>query len=118
MPEQLELKHANIITYLPLIEEFGIVINNINYDFIFKINDTPKWTKFLKRSCTLLVSPQPNLQLWGYKMLLVLVPGLIQIDTEAVNTNTPHKMGLIFEQFKEKLVETHEIVNSMLMGFK
>lgn len=65
-----------------------------------------------------MLNPQPSLQLWGYKMLLILVPGLIKIDTEAVNTNTPHQKGLIFEQFKEKLVETHEIVNSMLLGFK
>lgn len=51
-------------------------------------------------------------------MLLVLVPGLVKIDTEAVDTNTPHKKGLIFEQFKGKLVELHDIVNAMLMGFK
>ncbi|XP_018571354.1 E3 ubiquitin-protein ligase listerin isoform X2 [Anoplophora glabripennis] len=119
LAEQMEVKQFNV-TYLPLIQEFGAVINNINYDFIFKFNDTslPKWTKFLKRGCSLLVCPQPNLQLWGYKMLHVLVPGLVKIDTEAVNTNTPHRKGLIFEQFKEKLVETHGIVNSMLMGFK
>lgn len=117
--EQMEVKQSNI-TYLPLIQEFGGIINNINYDFIFKFNDTslPKWTKFLKRGCSLLVSPQSNLQLWGYKMLHILIPGLVKIDTEAVNTNTPHRKGLIFEQFKEKLVETHGIVNSMLMGFK
>lgn len=65
-----------------------------------------------------MINPQPCLQLWGYKMLLKLVPGLTKIDTEAVDTNTPHKKGLIFEQFKEKLVETQEIVNSMLLGFK
>lgn len=51
-------------------------------------------------------------------MLLVLVPGLVKIDSEAVDTNTPHKKGLIFEQFKEKLGELHEIVNTMLIGFK
>nr|XP_023024069.1 E3 ubiquitin-protein ligase listerin [Leptinotarsa decemlineata] len=119
LAEQLEQKQDTII-YLPLIQEFGKLLNAINCDFLFKINDTslPKWTKFLKRSCSLLVNRQPNLQVWGYRMLLILVPGLIKIDTEAVNMNTPHKKGLIFEQFKEKLAETHEIVNSMLMGFK
>ncbi|KAJ8918958.1 hypothetical protein NQ315_016860 [Exocentrus adspersus] len=119
LAEQMEGKHTDI-AYLPLLQEFGMVANNINCDFIFKFNDTslPKWTKFLKRSCSLLVCAQPSLQLWGYKMLNVLVPGFIKVDTEAVNTNTPHKKGLIFEQFKEKLVETHGIVNSMLMGFK
>lgn len=119
LTEQIEPKQSDI-TYLPFIQEFGIVVNNIKHEFIFKQNDTslPKWTKFLKRSCSLLMCAQPNLQLWGYKMLHTLIPGLIKIDEEAVNTNTPHRKGLIFEQFKEKLVETHGIVNSMLIEFK
>ncbi|KAG5874665.1 hypothetical protein JTB14_012946 [Gonioctena quinquepunctata] len=119
LAEQLEQKQ-DTITYLPLIQGFGSVLNAIDYDFIFKVNDTslPKWSKFSKRSCSLLFNHHPCLQIWGYKMLLILVPGLINIDTEAVNMNTPHKKGLIFEQFKEKLVESHRIVYTMLMGFK
>ncbi|CAG9822593.1 unnamed protein product [Phaedon cochleariae] len=119
LAEQLEQK-TDSITYLPLVQEFGSFLNNTYYEYIFKTNDTslPKWTKFLKRCCSLLVNRQPNLQLWGYKMLMNLVPGLVKIDMEAVNTNTPHKKGLIFEQFKEKLVQTHEIVDSMLMEFR
>lgn len=115
--EQLEDKQH--ISYLPLIQEFGIVVQSISQKNIFRVNQTlPKWTKFLKRSCSLLTNPQPSLQIWGYKMLLVLVPGLVKIDNESVDTYTPHKKGLIFEQFKEKLVELHDIVNTMLMGFK
>lgn len=115
--EQLEDKHH--IKFLPIIQNFGLVAESINQKHIFRINQTlPKWSKFLKRSCSLLTNPQPSLQIWGYKMLLVLVPGLVKIDSEAVDTNTPHKKGLIFEQFKEKLVELHDIVNTMLMGFK
>ncbi|KAJ8985103.1 hypothetical protein NQ317_019789 [Molorchus minor] len=118
LAEKLET-NPNII-HFPLIREVGTVVDNIRQSFIFKFNDSSmaKWTKFLKRSCSLLISPQPALQLWGYKMLHELVPGLIKIDAEAVNTNTPHRKGLIFEQFKEKLVETQDIVNTMLMGFK
>ncbi|XP_050511017.1 E3 ubiquitin-protein ligase listerin [Diabrotica virgifera virgifera] len=110
----------DIMKYIPLIQELSKLLDNINCDTIFKLSESelPKWTKFLKQGCVLLVNSQPNLQSWGYKMLLVLVPGLVKIDNEAVITNTPHQNGLIFEQFKEKLVETHEIINSMLMGFK
>ncbi|CAH1975524.1 unnamed protein product [Acanthoscelides obtectus] len=120
LAEQLEQNNGNLLQYLPFIQEFSKVINNINHQFIFKTSDTslPKWSKFLRRSCFLLAHWHPNLQLWGYKMLLALVPGLIKIDTDAVNLNNPHQKGLVFEQFKEKLVETHGIVNSMLMEFK
>lgn len=115
--EQLEDKQH--ISFLPIIQNFGLVVESISQKYIFRINQTlPKWTKFLKRSCSLLTNSQPSLQIWGYKMLLVLVPGLVKIDNEAVDTNTPHKKGLIFEQFKEKLVELHDIVHNMLMGFK
>ncbi|CAH0553483.1 unnamed protein product [Brassicogethes aeneus] len=121
LAEQFEsLEYTQQLKYMPLIQDYGKVVNYIKHEFLFKfsVSSLPKWTKFLKKSCALLVSRVPTLQIWGYKMLLKLVPGLIQIDFEAVNTNTPHKKGLIFEQFKEKLVETHMIVNNMLMGFK
>lgn len=117
LSEQFETKHS--IQYLPLLKEFGCVLNKIKHEFLFKSPQSlPKWSKFLKRSCTLLENSSPILQLWGYKMIKILVPGLVAIDTESVNTNTPHRKGLIFEQFKEKLVQTHEIVNTMLDEFK
>lgn len=114
------MDYKNQLKYIAFIQYFGELINYVNHKYIFKFNESslPKWTKFLKKSCALLISKLPNLQMWGYKMLMKLVPGLINIDFEAVNTNTPHKKGLTFEQFKEKLVETHEIVNSMLSDFK
>lgn len=115
--EQLEDKQH--LSYLPVIQDFGLVVDSFDDKYIFRTNQTlPKWSKFFRKSCTLLTNRQPSLQMWGYKMLMVLVPGLVKIDTEAVNTNTPHKKGLIFEQFKEKLMDVHEIVNSMLIGFK
>lgn len=119
LADQLRVKE-DVVQYLPFIEEVSKLLPNVKCDIIFNLSGTtlPKWTKFLKQSCTLLITRQPNLQLWGYKMLLNLVPGLIKLDTEAVSTNTPHQNGLIFEQFKEKLNETHEIVKHMFMKFK
>lgn len=105
---------------LPILQCFGKITDFIKYDLIFKGGDNfPKWTKFLKiSSCTLLTNSQTILQLWGHKMLLMLVPGLVKIDDEAVNTTTPHRNGLIFEQFKEKLIEVQDIVNSVFTDFR
>lgn len=119
LAEQFETK-TDTLPYLPFIYQISKVIANIKYEFIFRGNDTsmPKWTKFLKRSCSLLLNKQPCLQLWGYQMLVIHIPGLVKIDAEAVSMNLPHKKGLIFEQFKEKLIEAHDIVNSMLLDIK
>ncbi|CAG9858317.1 unnamed protein product [Phyllotreta striolata] len=118
LADQLNRKQ-NITTFLPLIQEFTKIFSHVYCERVFKASESlPKWSKYLKQSCLLLTNSQPSLQLWGYKMLLAFVPGLVNIDAEAVSTNNPHKMGLIFEQFKEKLVETQDIVNSLLMEFK
>lgn len=88
-------------------------------DLIFKESSlSPKWSVFLKASNALLTNRITVLQLWGYKMLLFLTPGLVKIDGEAVNNSAPHKNGLIFEQFKKTLLEFQDIVNSMLGEFK
>ncbi|XP_066152599.1 E3 ubiquitin-protein ligase listerin [Euwallacea fornicatus] len=104
---------------LPFLQSFGEITDYLKHDLIFKENQIlPKWTGFLKTSNLLLTNSRTVLQMWGYKLLLVLVPGLIKIDEKAINSSALHKKGLIFEQFKEKLVELQDIVNSMLIDFR
>ncbi|XP_050305694.1 E3 ubiquitin-protein ligase listerin [Anthonomus grandis grandis] len=117
LAEHFKIPSGNLVN-LPLLQSFGPVTDYMKHGYIFKSTATvPKWTKFLKISNSLLTNSQTILQLWGYKMLLALVPGLVKIDGEAVDTTTPHKNGLIFEQFKEKLIEIEDIVNSVLIDF-
>lgn len=108
------------ITQLPLLEEFGQVVNLLDYTYILKKKhkEMPRWNLLLKRALSLLTSPINCLQLWGYDMILVLMQVLIEVDSLSVNTNTPHKKGLIFEEFKDVLAHTQEIVQSMLLDFR
>lgn len=104
----------------PFLQEFGKVIGYLRPRYVFdsRIDGMPKWSKLLKQCCGLLTCPEHALQLWGYHMLKVLSFGLVQVDAIAVDTNTPHEKGLIIEQFKDPLVETHNIVSTMLLDFR
>lgn len=106
--------------HYPFLQEFGSSLENIDYVYIFKQanQSMPKWSKILKRCCSLLVNPNLSLQLWGYNMLLALIPGLIEVDLFSVNANKPHEKGLILEHFKLLLNQTNEIVQTMLSEFK
>lgn len=108
------------ITDLPFLQKFGNAVLYLDHNYLFakKHTNLPKWSKMLKHSCSLLTHPVSCLQLWGYHMLMVLLPGLIEVDSVAVNTNTPHEKGLIFEQFKTVLCHTQDIVHSMLIDFR
>lgn len=100
-------------------QRFGQIVDYFRTDLIFKKSSlSPKWSVFLKAANALVTNRITVLQLWGYKMLLVLTPGLVKIDGEAVNSSAPHKNGLIFEQFKKTLLNFQDIVNSMLGDFK
>lgn len=92
----------------------------MDYSFIFKKAhlNLPKWSKLYKESCRLLVHQNNTLQLWGYNMLKLLLPGLVELDSVSVDTNTPHEKGLIIEQFKTILCSTQEVVQSMLIDFR
>ena len=120
LAEQFQRHEDFHMTVLPLVEQFDKVFEHFDYNFICKSNDgsLPKWSKFLRHCCTLLTHPKCSVQIWSYKMLVVLLPGLVEIDSVSVNTNTPHEKGLIFEQFKDLLLRTQEIVQSMLLDFK
>lgn len=51
-------------------------------------------------------------------MLLVLCPGLVELDSEAVKSNKPHEKGFILEHFKDVLMQTQDITHTMLLEFK
>lgn len=104
----------------PFLQEFGTCLQNINYVYIFNQANPnmPKWSKILKRCCSLLLNSNLSLQLWGYNMLLALIPGLIEVDLFSVKANKPHEKGLILEHFKLILNQTNEIVQTMLSEFK
>lgn len=107
------------MTSLPLIQQFGSCLNSIESHYIFKSNDerTPKWSKLLKICCSLLTNSQHSLQLWGYHMLLCLVPGFIEIDSSTISCSKPKK-DLVLKEFTDLLVQTQDIVRVMLIDFK
>ncbi|CAG9765141.1 unnamed protein product [Ceutorhynchus assimilis] len=108
------------IINLPILQSFVKVSDYLRHDLIFKGQENlPKWTKFFQHTLhTLLTNSQEILQLWGYSMLLTLLPGLVKLDEESVKTTTPHRNGLIFEQFKVKIDKIQDIVNSVLIDFR
>ncbi|KAF7277773.1 hypothetical protein GWI33_009194 [Rhynchophorus ferrugineus] len=109
----------NTLFNIPLAQNYGKVTEYLKQEFLFRTSENlPKWSKFLRRGCDLLTSSSAILQLWGYRMLLVLVPGLIKVDSDALNLNRPHRKGLIFEQFEDKLKQVEDVVSSMLIEFR
>ncbi|EEZ97459.2 E3 ubiquitin-protein ligase listerin isoform X2 [Tribolium castaneum] len=108
-----------LLDYHPFLQEFGKVTDHFVYKLIFsKENTLPSWSKILKRCAVLLTNSTSILQLWGYKMLLILVPGLIEIDLQSDSSSTPNTKGFTIGQFKEILLQTHSIVDGVLAGFK
>lgn len=62
----------------------------------------------------MLTHPLVTLQLWGYKMLLVLIPGFIEKDSSALVSNEE----FILEKFKDILLQTQDITQTMLLEFR
>lgn len=118
-PEQFAAKTSIPLEYQPFLQEFGKIGENFVYKLIFsKENTLPSWGKILKRCANLLVNSSAILQLWGYKMLMVIVPGLIEIDLQSDSSTTPNVRGFTIEQFREVLQQTNTIVDGVLAGFK
>ncbi|XP_017770838.1 PREDICTED: E3 ubiquitin-protein ligase listerin-like [Nicrophorus vespilloides] len=105
------------ITDMVYLHELGNVIGHVNGNYIFltDIAGMPEWSKVFDQCCTLLINSEHSLQLWGYNMLTSLSSGLIEIS---VDTNTSHEKDMIFEQLKDLLDGTHNMVNNMLLDFK
>ncbi|KAL3280344.1 hypothetical protein HHI36_017833 [Cryptolaemus montrouzieri] len=115
-----DLEKSIELTNLPLMYCFASMANSFDYQLIFKKSEEkpPRWSRVLKESRSLLTSSLTTLQLAAYKALMSLIPGLVEIDSIAVDTNTPNKHGLIFEQFKEICLSMQDIINTMLIGLK
>lgn len=95
------------------------MIDYLEQQHVFSITDGfPTWTKVTHLSVALLTHPVVTVQLWGYKMLLALIPGFIEIDSSALSSNKPHEKGLILEEFKDLLMQTQDITQTMLLEFK
>ncbi|GJQ69098.1 hypothetical protein Trydic_g6262 [Trypoxylus dichotomus] len=107
------------ITQLPFLQRFGSCISSLKSDYIFKITDerTPKWSKLVKTSCALLTNPLHSLQLWGYHMLMSVIQGLIDIDSATISCSKPKK-DLVLKEFKDSLIQTQDIVHTMLIDFR
>ncbi|XP_044263006.1 E3 ubiquitin-protein ligase listerin [Tribolium madens] len=119
LSEQFASKASCPLDYHPFLQQFGKVTHNFVYKLIFsKENTLPSWSKILKRCAALLTNSVSILQLWGYKMLLILVPGLIEIDLQSDSSTTPNTKGFTIGQFKEILLQTHTIVDGVLASFK
>lgn len=117
--EQFAAKTSVPLEFYPFLQEFGRVSDSFVHTLIFsKENTLPSWSKILRRCASLLTNSVSILQLWGYKMLRVLVPGLIEIDLQSDSSSTPNIKGFTIGQFKEILVQTHNIVDGVLAGFK
>lgn len=103
---------------LPFLQCFGEVTNWFRHDLIMQQENVP-YSQLLKMCCeTLLTNTQTILQLWGHKMLMILVPGLLKIDENSISPSSESENVLIFKHFKDKLTEMQDIVNSMLMDFR
>ncbi|XP_025830695.1 E3 ubiquitin-protein ligase listerin isoform X2 [Agrilus planipennis] len=118
--EYYQNEHNVPLRDIPLLQEFGKLLQFLDYNCLFSKKDakTPKWTKLVEKCCSLLTHPLNTLQLWSYNLLMVLLPGLVDIDSNSVNSNTPHATGLTIEHFKTTLIHTEEIVHSMLLEFR
>lgn len=99
--------------------QFGRITDSLDSTHLFKsVEGGLKWTKFVKMCAALLVNSSCTLQLWGYKMLLIMTPGLVEVDSVGVKSNKPHEKGLVLEHLKELLMRTEIITETMLLEFK
>ncbi|KAI4457621.1 zinc finger protein [Holotrichia oblita] len=107
------------ITQLPFLQQFGSCISSLKNEYLFKKTDdrSPKWSKLLKTCCSLLTNPLHSLQLWGYHMLISLITGLIEIDSSTISCSKPKK-ELVLKEFKDLMVQTQDIVHTMLIDFR
>lgn len=100
-------------------QRFGGIVDYLEQQYVFSHTEGfPKWTKLTQLSVSLLTHPIVTVQLWGYKMLLALIPGFIQIDSTALISNKLHEKGFTLESFKDLLVQTQDITQTMLLEFK
>lgn len=50
-------------------------------------------------------------------MLISLIPGLIEIDSATISCSKPKK-ELVLKEFKDLVVQTQDIVHTMLIDFR
>lgn len=105
--------------YIPFLERFGRIISCLEQGYVFSLKEGfPRWTKVTHLSVSLLTHPFTTLQLWGYKMLLALIPGFIEVDSLSLVSNKPHEKGFALENFREVLLRTQDITQTMLLEFR
>lgn len=105
--------------YIPFLQRFGCVVDYLEQCYVFSLKDGfPKWTKVTHLSVSLLTHQLFTVQLWGYKMLLTLIPGFIEIDSASLVLNKPHEKGFILENFRDVLLQTQDITQTMLLEFR
>lgn len=104
--------------YIPYLQKFGRVIDYLEQCYVFSLESFPKWTKVTHLSVSLLTHHLDTMQLWGYKMLLTLISGFIEIDSSALVSNKPHEKGFVLESFIEVLLQTQDITQTMLLEFR
>lgn len=114
---EFEKMKDGYVKWLPLLQNYGEITAHLDHKIIFNMTDI-KWSKLLKCSFTLLVSSNNILQLWGHKMIVAMIPGLLEVDGRSVLSNTPHVKGMLIGEFKPPLMHLEEIVHTMLMEFK
>lgn len=115
-----EIQNDLPLNELPVLYNFTSMANCFDYQLMFKQPEEmpERRSKLLKECCGLLTSSSSTLQLAGYTALLSVIPGLVDIDSKAVNSNKPNKEGLIFEMFKGICLSMQEIISTMLLGLK
>lgn len=84
----------------------------------FERIETIDFNEILKQSLKLLQSPVPSIQLSAYYVLKYTVPELVRHDKDLVESDNFDPNSLNIRKFEEVLLNTQNIVNTMLMEFK
>ncbi|XP_030758114.1 E3 ubiquitin-protein ligase listerin [Sitophilus oryzae] len=92
---------ANCLFYVGLMQQFGKMTEGFECELLFRPNENgPKWTSVAGRARDLVRCSHPLLQLWGYRMLLVLVPGIVRQEELALERAAAPLASPYFKKFK------------------
>lgn len=107
--EQFSSQQEIHLYFIPFLQRFGEMVDYLEQQYVVR---RPYITQL---SVSMLTHHVVTMQLWGYKMLLALIPEFLKTDTSALVSNKPHE---ILDGFKDILIQTQEITQTMLLEFK
>lgn len=99
-------------------KSISILDKNILFEKVDEHSEIINFNEMLKLSLKLLQSPIPSIQLGAYHALKHIVPKLVQCDKILIESDNFESNNFNIRRFKTVLLNTQNIVNTMLMEFK